>query len=420
MLLWACSVHSLNYTCMNKLSEKFPSNNHHCYIHTPADLNWHQQTYNFKLDYADPNQIERFSFRPARRVFVAAEHLVPQIFNTFPNLKQLAIEKSLKELYHDDFAGAMNLNTMWLAANKLRIIRNDVFSPITRMEQLSLSRGIPRTDDTVFPLHKLIDLSLSHNEISEIEDNSFAGLNHLLDLDLPHNRLTVIHRKTFAGLPSLHNLNLDDNKIHTIEEGAFDLPALMGLFLSENKLKTLPDGVFQPLRNIVAIKLDDNELDSIGQSLTGIQTLQTISLKRNRIRDVDLTKFAELPHLIELSLTRSGFTFATTHIEGGQHWNSSLTELNIDDNDLTAEIELEKLKVFPRLEVLNLDGNSFTEFEMRGQRSLKDILPALSLLYLRGTEIDCIDITSLARELGARNLDVVHNCTVQVPKNMII
>lgn len=365
------------------------------------------------MDYAQPEDIERFSFQPANGVFVAVQHFLPHIFTTFPNLKQLAIRGSLTGLNSEDFADARSLNTIWLAANKLHTIRNDIFSPEMKMFTSSRSNRISKTGaDAAFPLHKLIDLSLGRNEISQIEDNSFSGLDALLDLDLPHNRLTVIHRLTFAGLPSLHNLNLDDNRIDTIEDGAFDLPALMGLFLTKNKLTRLSDVIFQPLHNIVAIKLDDNELEHIGRSLNGLQTVQTISMKRNRIRDIDLTLFAELPHLIEASLTRSGFTFATTIIDDDRYWNSSMSELEIDDNDLSDETELEKLRIFPRLEVLNLNENIFTDFEIRGQRTPKDILPALSLLYLRGTEIDCIDMTSLAQELKAKNVDVFHDCVL--------
>lgn len=396
---------------LNTPSGKHQRSKNHCYIHVPPLSNPNQRTHNIHVNYAKPDDIERFSFQPARGVFIAVEHFLPQIFNTFPNLKQLAISRSLDELNSNDFTSALNLNTIWMTANKLAVIRNDIFSPATKMSPDLHPNGISKAADvTVFPLHKLIDLALARNEISEIEDHSFYGLNALLDLDLPHNRLTVIHRMTFAGLPSLRNLNLDHNLIDTIEDGAFDLPALMGLFLSQNKLKRLSDAIFHPLRKVVAIKVDDNDLGFIGRSLSGIRTLQTISLKRNRIQDIDLTILAELPNLIEASLTRSGFTFDTTRIENGQRWNASLTELEIDENDLTDETELEKLRIFPHLEVLNLNGNLYTDFEIRGPKTVTDILPALSLLYLRATEIDCIDVTSLARELKAKNVDVIHDC----------
>lgn len=364
-----------------------------------------QRAHRINVDYAQPNEIERFSFQPARGVFVAVRNFLPAIFTTFPNLKRLAIRGSLSGLDGHDFADAYEVNTIWFAANQLYIIRNNVFSKATGT---SHPNGIP--ENGASPLHKLIDLSLARNDIMEIEDNSFYGLNALLDLDLPHNRLTAIYRLTFAGLPALHNLNLDDNHIETIEDGAFDLPALMGLFLSRNKLKRLSDMIFERLPNVVAIKVEDNDLELIGRSLSGLRTLQTISLKGNRVRDIDLTIFAELPRLIEASLTRSGFTFDATHIEDNRYWNSSMTELAIDRNRLVDESDLEKLRIFPRLEVLNLNENLFTDFEIRGHRTIKDILPALSLLYLRGTEIDCIDITTLAHELKIANVDVVHDC----------
>lgn len=401
------------FVCKNQ-TEKYLLSNHHCHIQSasPVFTNPNQGNYHFQVDYAEPSDMKRFSLQPSGDGFVALEHILPPIFTAFADLEHLNVERSLDDLHSDDFAHAMNLLTMWLTGNKLKVIRNNVFSPVNKMILYLLhpTATLKADEEGIFSLHKLYDLLLARNEIAEIEDEAFSGLKSLLDLDLTHNRLAVIHRETFAGLLSLRTLILNDNKIETIEDGAFDLPRLMGLFLNKNKLKALSDVIFQGFRNIVAIKLDDNELESIGQSLDGIQTLQTISLKKNRIQDIDLTQFARLPHLIELTLTRSGFSLATTCIENGRGWNSTLSELAIDDNNLADENELEKLRIFPRLEVLNLDGNSFTEFEIRGNRTLKNFLPALSLLYLRETNIDCIDLASLAWELKAKNVDVVHDC----------
>lgn len=65
------------------------------------------------MQYAEPSDIERFSFKPAWDGLVAGEHILPPNFSTFLNLEYLTIERSLKELRFNDFGHAMNSFTMW-------------------------------------------------------------------------------------------------------------------------------------------------------------------------------------------------------------------------------------------------------------------------------------------------------------------
>lgn len=405
MHIGRCSS-SWDFNCLDQPSVEFPSEKEYCYVYASpvaspvASTSSNRPNYKFRVAYADASDIAKFTLQPADDIFTPIQHLLPSIFLTFPHLKKLVINDSLEELNADDFARANDLIALWLNGNKFNIIRRDVFSPMFK-QKTALGHS---------PLHQLYDLLLAENEIVDIEDYAFAGLNELFDLDLQQNQLTTIHRHTFAGLPSLATLTLDNNQIATIEDGAFDLPALLGLFLNKNKLKMLSTEIFGRMPKIVSIKIEDNDLEHIGQAFEGIGTLQTISLKRNRIVDIDLAILARLPHLIEASLTQSGFTFVTSHIDGDRHWNSSLTELSIDDNNLTDATELEKLRIFNRLEVLNLDRNPFTQLVLRDGQKLKDILPALTVLYLRGTAIDCKNVLPLLQELIVKHVDVEQDC----------
>lgn len=313
----------------------------------------------------------------------------------------------LKQLTTHNFGRAFNLLTLKLNGNRLQSIRRNVFSA-----NATTLRRLDEDSETIYPLHKLYRLLLHQNEISVIEDNAFVGLQKLYDLDLSYNRLKTIGQQTFAGLSSLSILGLGHNQIETIEDGVFDLSALEILFLRKNKLKRLSDAVFSRSTSLHSLFLDENQLERIGRSLYRLPNIIYISLMGNRIEDIDLDGFASLTHLDKLTLTRSGFNFKTTNF-GRSSLSASgspLTELEIDGNDLTDETELEQLRMFTNLEILNLDGNLFTDFELRGHRSLKDILPALKIVYLRGNEIDCIDVTSLTHELKSKRVNVVQDC----------
>lgn len=294
---------------------------------------------------------------------------------------------NLRELDSDSFTNAMSLNSLHLIRNKLKIVRRNVFS-------------------TQSSLHALRTLSLSRNEISEIEPYSFQGLNRLFELNLQNNRLKMIRRHTFVGLPSLGILDLQDNEIETIEDEAFDLPALELLYLGKNKLRRLSDAVFDRMP-LLTIKLNNNELEHIGRSLYGSPTITFISLEGNRIQDIDLVAFAKMSSLKLLTLTHSGFKFATTRIVDGEQWNSALERLEIADNNLTDPMELNKLQLFPKLKVLNLNGNAYTNLEIGGNRTLKDVLPSLETVSLLRLRINSDNLLTIRQQLKTDHVFVL-------------
>ncbi|XP_055974561.1 leucine-rich repeat-containing protein 17 [Sorex fumeus] len=81
---------------------------------------------------------------------------------------------------------------MLLARNKIRILKNNMFS--------------------VFK--KLKSLDLQQNEISKIEPEAFSGLNKLTTLLLQHNQIKVLTEEVFIWTPLLSYLRLYDNPWH--------------------------------------------------------------------------------------------------------------------------------------------------------------------------------------------------------------
>lgn len=380
---------SLNVRCTVKVPIGEES---HCYIAQFPD-NPNREAYTFLVDYIRPCGIEYFEFSPSRRSSPAFEYIPSEIFTTFPNLKRFTWSStSLSELRPSDFSAALELNSILLNRNKIKAIRSITFSPLSLIAKAVLNAGgkIKVDSNAIFPLYKLERLWLNENEISEIEDYSFYGLIRLTDMNLADNQLTIIRQRTFVGLLSLAYLDLSDNRIETIEDGALKLPSLIYLELSRNKLKRLSDDIFQHSPAVEVLKLKGNELEHIGQSLQKTQNLTLLSLDNNRINDLDLVAFAKLPHLNELSLENSGFSFANTTLEDCEVTNSKLGFLNLGDNNLSDPTELLQLKIFSGIRRLGLQGNSFTDLNIGGNKTLKDILPSLLSVFVKGMEqIDC-------------------------------
>lgn len=399
---------SLDVTCKQKNAKRQSTSEHYCHITEFPPSNPNREPYNFHVDYAQPSDIEQVEFVSTKMHSLNVEYVPNQMFTTFPNLRGLSMNATnLTELLPEDFAGAMNLISLTLDHNKWKIIRSDVFSPLTEMERSSLRSAAVEQIDLKFeyPLHKLTLLQLHGNEISEIEDYSFYGLNRLENLCLIGNQLTVIRRKTFAGLPKLGILDLEQNRIRTIEDGALDLPQLQFLILARNELKRLSNDIFVKLPALLLLELEQNRLEHIGQSLHELANIDTICLEDNRIQDLDLTALAKLPYLTMLSLAKSGLKLSTITIENGHIWNSSLIDLDLSYNNISDATELNKLTIFPRIRSLNLNGNSLTDLEVGSQKTLKNILPSLERVDIGNMMIN----SDNWRPLQSKNVTIAFN-----------
>lgn len=212
----------MNVTCELDREQRTPLNpgRKPCIIYEfPITDLGREETYNFVVNYARPDEIGMVDFKRTGDVSPKVKFIPAQIFATFPILIIYTQVSDLAELHSGDFDDAINLAQLFLNNNQLTKIKNDVFPSVARRTQSDGS--------TKYPLHRLIELSLAGNNIADIEPNSFYGLNRLKWLNLQFDQLTTIGRDTFAGLPKLYTLDLTGNKIEMIENGAFDFPELI-------------------------------------------------------------------------------------------------------------------------------------------------------------------------------------------------
>lgn len=407
-------AHHINCKSAENDAENSSPNKDLCFAIGFAYPDPNQLTYDFIIDYAKPDKITEVevSTNPSE----AIEYIPKQIFVAFPNLRSFYMSTNLTELHSDDFINAMNLYFLGLAGNKIKVIRANVFSPVMRTAQLeqqnTTENSASDTTDSVYPLHKMFKLHLQKNEIAEIEDNSFAGLGNLHRIHLAENKLKVIRRLTFAGLPTLLELHLENNEIDTIEDDAFDFPLMDMLFLSGNRLKRLSDDLFKHLPKLSWFTLDNNQLERFGQTLSGVSKESfIIGLSNNTLPDIDLTEFAKMPKLQWLMVAKTGLSLSTIKFDDQQVWNSPLFMLDISSNNLTNADELKKLRIFPSIQVLALSGNLFSDLQIEGYETLKDVLPSLQSLHMIGlVNIECVKLTSIAQKLKSKGVEVVHGC----------
>jgi Leucine-rich repeat (LRR) protein len=178
-----------------------------------------------------------------------------------------------------------------------------------------------------------------------------AGLSYAKFLNLGHNQIADIDANTFQPVPRLVTLMLRKNSLRRLQSGVFkQLRMLRHLDLSSNRIDTLADGAFRGLERIEDLNMDDNELASLEAKAFNVTTprLVTLSVRSNRLRTADLRGLLEvLDDLRQLDLSanrislvippsgdRLPFDDAETMGLGQPQRHRGLTQLSLADNVL--------------------------------------------------------------------------------------
>lgn len=284
------------------------------------------------------------------------DHIPHELYSTFPKLRDLHISSEFIKFTATDAVNAKELKGLCV-------------SDSNRIHKLTAG---------TFPVMKLKWLHLVQNEIDSIDDFTFANLTSLGELDLKNNRLTKIGRNTFARLFGLSRLVLDSNDIHTIEVGAFaDLSRLKKISVRDNKLKVIVDDVFDGPNKLESLFLGSNEIENIENYLFTLNSLKELWLDDNRIEDIDLVKFAKLPKLKRLNLSKIDLMLRNHKISSEESYESPLEYLDLSYNDINSATGLKLLRIFPHLKALNLIGNKELELDDDDLERLRTFLPDL-------------------------------------------
>ena len=178
---------------------------------------------------------------------------------------------------------ATTVHALDLSNNGIRILRNASFSNYSRLSTLTLS----------------------NNEVDEIQLNAFAGLRMMRVLDLRYNNLKSFNPKIFSANPVLENVSLQGNPIAFLPSDSpvlisasvsfldlshcsvtavhpvtfSQLPSLYSLDLSSNLLQTISVTAFQKLPKLRILKLNNNRWTC---DCNILELMQWLTLKREQ------------------------------------------------------------------------------------------------------------------------------------------
>lgn len=199
-------------------------------------------------------------------------------------------------------------------------------------------------------------LDVSQNQLLEIPSLIFFNAINLKCVDFSNNTIKNISVLAFEGAVKLETLNLSYNQLNEVDPRALALPKLHTLDLSNNNL-TKVKNVFDKLVNLRNLNLSFNSIGNLEVDTFIYQpNLENLNLRRTNISIIQLGTFSLQHKLITLDLSENNLK--TLNFKLFSPVLSQLKSLRMANNQL-QNLNGFRNKLFPRLELLDIQGNLF-------------------------------------------------------------
>ena len=155
-------------------------------------------------------------------------------------LKLTIHQVNIKLIHNYELKCLINLTSLHLTQNMMKIIPMELFSGLTNLRELNLSENNISHIGSVCNLEIPESLNLSSNHISTVQNQSFYNVTKLQILDISKNKIKLLHRYMFEHLHNLAELYLQWNKINWITPYTFKNNCqLKILYLGGNQIRNM-------------------------------------------------------------------------------------------------------------------------------------------------------------------------------------
>jgi Leucine-rich repeat (LRR) protein len=280
---------------------------------------------------------------------------------------------AVKELYLDQnylginsfgsetFSNLQGLKLLSLSNNQITQLDPNLFKNNNKLETLNLAKNNLRSSN-------LLNLPVSLNKLN-LNSNFFdsrlnvTNLINLKRLDLTFNNLKQVSLHLLSNLKSLLWLDLSNNQITKLDYGCFkDFKATIGLNLSKNRISSLPLGIFVGLDNLNYLDLSRNQIKALEEGVFhNLRRLKELNLNYNSVSLENVQNIVEhlTSTLKQISLTGNGWSCSDltrfvrenreVFLTNGGHFNGT----NVDGIECKYETK-------DSTGLLNLESNSFS------------------------------------------------------------
>ncbi|PIK61561.1 hypothetical protein BSL78_01486 [Apostichopus japonicus] len=210
------------------------------------------------------------------------ENIPSGLFQTCgQNIRQLTIQNTRWRRIENDFLDGVREAQLTFSRNQLEWIGENAFAKTTLILWLNLGQNkLDRLHPMLFRNTSIRAADLSENLLYEIPEDLFKNQTELVSLLLQRNKFKTISASVFADLNNLMELTLFHGELEEIEDGAFRNTKLKTLYLFGNRLKAIGGGIFTTsegsLNNIhMYLNPIENITDEALQALTKNATIFT-------------------------------------------------------------------------------------------------------------------------------------------------
>ncbi len=236
-----------------------------------------------------------------KALFLQQNHLtdIPAgIFDDLVNLEILHLQDNkITQLPANIFSNLPKLKKLYLSNNRLSLLPSAIFFYLPNLTHISLyenqlSRIMPGT----FGPMALRELWLYDNMLTHLEENVFSNLTEIHLLVLSRNRIQHIFPGAFNGLMELEELSLHTNRLTSIEVGIFKgLPKLAKISIENNQIQHIPIQLLDGVSHLHLLELQNNTLTNLPkQFLDSLSIVDNIMVHQNPWRcDHDIIPFRD-------------------------------------------------------------------------------------------------------------------------------
>ncbi|XP_071358603.1 leucine-rich repeat-containing G-protein coupled receptor 5-like [Trachinotus anak] len=137
-------------------------------------------------------------------------------FQNLPELRTLSLNGAADLTEFPDLTGTKSLESLTITGARITSLPSSVCEQLPNLQLLDLSYNQIQTLPSFSGCESIQKIDLHHNEIEELQENTFHGLMSLCCLDLSWNRLSSVKPNSFSALPTLTKLDLSSNQLSSL------------------------------------------------------------------------------------------------------------------------------------------------------------------------------------------------------------
>ncbi|KAK0091329.1 hypothetical protein PV326_003389 [Microctonus aethiopoides] len=204
----------------------------------------------------------------------------------------------LSQLSPQAFGSLKQLRSLKMRGNRLSVSALSALRGLKNLEELDLSSNLligPLGPNLLPLMPRMRFLTVSENELINVQQGALMGLRNLTVLILSHNQIDVLEDHSFKHLSTLTRLDLASNRIVAVSSSSLaHLEKLMTLDLTHNFLRSFTADLVVPLTSLQDLRLDDNDITMVSNDVpTSKLKLKRLSLADNPLNcDCTLLDFA--------------------------------------------------------------------------------------------------------------------------------